>query len=96
MKAYELLTGKTTAIIATATATAKGQSYTVKARIARGKNVNDRNTWQVEIRVFAPGEKWLQCHWFDCRAAVSDILSEVEGKFPHLNFEPTVCSNSET
>ena len=86
MKAYELLEGKSSAYIAKAEA----QGHKIKVRIIRSKAQNDKNTWTAQIKVFAKGEKWMACHWFDCRNTIDEILNSVKEIFPHISFEKEI------
>lgn len=86
MKAYELLEGKSSAYIAKA----QSQGYNIKVRITRSKSRNSLNTYNAEIKVIARGERWIQCHWFDCRDEVDQVLAAVQEKFPHIAFEKEI------
>lgn len=85
MKAYELLTNKSSAYIAKATS----KGYDIKIRIKRS-NKNTPNTFQAEIKVIAKDEKWMQCHWFDCRESIDSVINAISTKFSHISFEKEI------
>jgi len=84
--AYEVLTSAYSSLWV-AKATNKG--YTIRLRVTRGGNRNDKNTWRIQVKVFAKGEKWAACHWFDIRhETLREAIDSAAENFKALDFAP--------